>query len=259
MVSRAALDPALSVGGRRSAELRAEASAHRLLHRTAESVRAQYQHLPVTTHHLTEEAARTAAHPLCSARLLVVGTVGQHGRSAFSPDSVSRTLLKAARCPVLVVPQNDSIASARSHRIVTAGVGDLTDAAVVKAAWAQSLRLGCDLRVFHAYRDRPEETPAQGVRRAADIVARAMAAADVALGERCSVFLEQDEPVAALTRQARDAELLVIGIRPRSLSVRAQAVSLDVIRFLRCPLLVIPEPVPDPWSGRVRTNRAVKA
>jgi nucleotide-binding universal stress UspA family protein len=253
MVSQAALDPGLDASGRRSAEQRAEASAHRQLIRAAESVRARHQHVPVTTHHLTEEEARATAYPLSSAQLLVVGTIGRHGRRAFSPESISRVLLKAVRCPVLVVPLNVPMDGGDGRRrFVTAGVGDGPyGAAVIRAARAEALRRGSDLRLFHAYRDQSEEAPANGLRRAADLVGRAVAAAEIALGKRDSVFLGHEDPAIALIRQTREAELLVIGSRPGSLSGRDQeSVGLEIVGKLHCPLLVIPDPVADPWSGR---------
>jgi nucleotide-binding universal stress UspA family protein len=253
MVSRAALDSALGATGRRSAERRAEASANRQLNRAAQSVQAHFQHLLVTTHHLTEEEARAARHPLSSAHLLVVGTVGQHGRRAFSPESVSRILLKATRCPVLVVPHDVAPESGdQRHRAVTVGVGEnSSDAAVIQAAGSESLRRGCDLELFHAYGERAEETPGEGLRRAADVVARAIAAVDVPLGERGSVLLARDDPAGALTRHSRDSELLVIGSCLGSFAGRTPgSVGLRIVGSLHCPLLVIPDPVPDPWSRR---------
>ena len=252
-VARPALDPALGVSSRQSAERRAENLARRLLSRAAESVLARHQHLSVTTHVLTEEQVRAGSHPLASARLLVVGTVGQHGRSAFSTETVSRMLLNAARCPVLVVPSEGPIGSkVHERQAVIVGVGERpSDAAVIKAGWAESLRRGCRLELFHAYRDRLDKAPAHGLRRAAEAVARAVAAADVALGDRGSVLLDLDDPAAALTRKAGDAQLLVIGSRPGSLSgLVPGSVGLEILSSLTCPLLVIPDPVSDPWSQR---------
>ena len=251
MVSRAVLDPGLSASSRSSAEHRAETSAHRHLTRAAESVRARHPHLPVTTHHLTEEDARDATYPLASAQLLVVGTIGPHGRRAFSPESVSRILLRAARCPVLVVPHDVPIESRlRKHHTVTVGVGDqASEAGVLQAAGTEARRRECDLALFHAYQDQSDDTPALSLRRAADRVADALAAADVHLGAGGYVVFGHDRPVTALTRQARDTQLLVIGSRPGSLAGQVPgSVGLEIIGSLHCPLLVIPDPVPDPWS-----------
>jgi nucleotide-binding universal stress UspA family protein len=248
-VSRPVLDPALNISARQAAERRAETLGRQHLEQAAEGVQALYQDLPVTTHYLTEEQAQAGAHPLSSTQLLMVGTVGQHGRRAFSLESVSRILLKATRCPVLVVPEEDPAATAGHQRpVVIAGVGEHpSDAAVIQAAWAESVRRGCGLELLHAYHDLLEETPAEGLRRAADVVARAIAAADVMPGDRGSVLLGQDEPATALTRQAGEAMLLVIGSRPGSLSgLVLGSVGREILSSLSCPLLVIPDPVPDP-------------
>lgn len=252
-VSRPVLDPALGVSSRRSAEQRAETLARRLLSRAVESVLTRHQHLPVTMHYLSEEQVRAGSHPLGAAQLLVVGTVGRHGRRAFSPESVSCVLLKAARCPVLVVPpEGPTGSSVRERQAVIAGVGQvLSDAAVIRAAWAESLRRDCRLELSHSYRDRPDEAPADVLRRAAEVVARAIAAADIALGDRGSVLLGHDDPTAALTRLAGDAQLLVIGSRPGSLSgMVPRSVGREILSSLSCPLLIIPDPVSDPWSQR---------
>jgi nucleotide-binding universal stress UspA family protein len=133
---------------------------------------------------------------------------------------------------------------------VTACVGEKSSgAAVIQAAWTEALHRGCDLKLFHAYRERQEEAPGQGPRRAAELVARAIAAADIALSERSSVVIGHDDPVAALIGQARDAELLVIGGRPGALPHLVRT-SAGIIGSLNCPLLIIPEPVPDPWTRR---------
>ncbi len=251
MISRAALDPGLSTGGRIAAERRAEASAHRHLSQAAQSVQARYPDLAVTTCHLTEETARAAPPPLDSAQLLVVGTVGQHGRRVFSPDSVSNMLLRTTRGQVLVVPHDAPDPSAQPRlRTVIAGVGEHpSDADVVHVAANESRLRGANLKILHTYRVQPTEGPTQARRRAEDVVARAVADAGIGTHEGLSLLLGEDEAAVALTRQAADADLLVIGSRLGSLfgDVRG-SVGLAVIRSLHCPLLVVRDPVADPWS-----------
>jgi nucleotide-binding universal stress UspA family protein len=105
--------------------------------------------------------------------------------------------------------------------------------------------------LFHAYRDLPAETPDQGLRRAADVVARAIAATDVTPGDRTSVLLSQDDPAAALSQRAGDAVLLVIGSRPGSLSgLVLGSVGREILNSHSCPMLVVPDPLPDPRSRR---------
>jgi nucleotide-binding universal stress UspA family protein len=247
-VSRPVLDPDLSASGQQAAERRAEALARKRLTEAAEFVQASHQQLTVTTHYLSEEQAHAARQPLSSTQLLVVGTVGQHGRRAFELESVSRILLKATCCPVLVVPDQDTVGSmARERGLVVAGVGEHpSDSAVIPAAWAESVRRRCGLELVHAYRDRPQETSDQGIRRAADVAARAIAEAGVPLGEAASVLLSRDLPAVALIRRAGNAVLLVIGSRPGSLSgLVLGSVGREILNSLPCPILVIPYPRPE--------------
>jgi nucleotide-binding universal stress UspA family protein len=250
-VSRPALDPALNLSGRQAAERRTTILGHKRLDRAAETVRSRHPQLPVTTHYLTEDQTRAAVHPLGSTQLLVVGTLGEHGREAFSLDSTSRLLLKATGCPVLVVPEPEPVSVAGRRRpVVVAAVGEhKSDAGVIQAAWSEALRHGWALELFHTYHDRREETPAQGLRRAADVVAQALTTAGVCPGEHGRMLFAQDDPATALSRLGGQAERLVIGSRPGALSgLVVGSVGREMLRSLSCPLLVIPDPVSDRWA-----------
>lgn len=253
-VAHPAPDPRRSFEGQKADGKRAALIGRDHLARAAKAVQDRYPNLAVTTHYLSEEDAESAHAPLSpSPQLLVVGAVGRYGRQAFGLESISRVLLKATGCPVLVVPEENSI-GARKHdqRTVVAGVGEIcSDSDVIQAAWAESVRLNCDLQIVHTYQDRLSETPAEGLRRAAEVTAQAIASAGVALRPGGSVLLTQETPVTALSRQSSDATLLVIGSRPGSLSgLVLGSVGKELLGELPCPMLVIPSKVVRPGSWK---------
>jgi nucleotide-binding universal stress UspA family protein len=263
-IARPEPDPERSIQGIQAQAERAETAARRQLALAAESVHAEFGELPVTTHYLNEQEVLGSG--LSAPQLLVVGAVGKTGRRAFELASASRILLKAGQCQVLVVPE-DAVAHVDARRpLVVVGIGEHPrDLAVIQAAWTEVVRRGGNLELVHAYRSRTGQTPGQDLRRAAEVVASQLEAAQVGADVRASVLLSQEEPTLVLSRQAEAASLLVIGSRPGSLSgLVLGSVGRELLLSQPCPILVVPhwsapDTSADPCSDREHPRRLTRA
>lgn len=191
--------------------------------------------------------------------LLVVGARGPQGQRAFETGTVSRELLHATGCPVLVVPD-----SAHARRVnpethvdaVVVGVADdAFSGAVLRAAAHEAAGRGAHLHVVHCYAATPSESDG-------DALARATARADELVGAVItearwdavphSVAVIDEPPAEALNRRSAGASLLVVGARPESLAdPTAAPVSRAVLDGARCPVLLV---VPTPRSTSARLD-----
>jgi nucleotide-binding universal stress UspA family protein len=91
------------------------------------------------------------------AELVVVAAGGQSTVSAAPLGSVSTTLMRDARCPVVVVPPGAvAPVDAEGMSSVVCGVGgEETDARLLRLAHDLANRLGGELHAVHAYAPRP--------------------------------------------------------------------------------------------------------
>ena len=251
-------DPTLSILDLRRDQRRAQATALQQVHEAAVVLHPTYPQLPVTTYCLTESEVSSNREPLLWAALLVIGTHGQVGRQTVSAQSVSRLLLAGSRCPILVIPDDAPTPSAvrpDESRLILVGVGDHpADAAVVRAAYAESVGRGCEVLLLHAYGLRAGESAEQGLARARKVLAGYSAQAPA--GTKVSVVVTEGEPVEALFRLAAGATLLVIGGRTGSLSgLVRESVSRAVLESVPCPVLAVPRDLtagpPAPIAGLI--------
>lgn len=241
---RQAADDERSQLGLRAELARAEDVVEHQLAAAAADLVERYPGLDVTTHCLPEDEVTRTRTPLASATLLVVGARGEYGKPAFGLVSISRVLLKAAHCPVLVVPEAGAAARPSSGRrpVVVAGIGEHpADAVVARAACAETFRRECDVELLHAFTRRPDETSLGGLRRARDVVHRAKEGAPAAAGTDVSILLTEEPAALALLAAADGAALVVIGSRPGALAgLVLESVSRQVLDSAPCPMLVIP-------------------
>lgn len=255
-VLRHRLDPNLSIHAVRREQQRAQATALQELHAAAVSLHPNHPDLPVTTYCLGESEVAPDRDPLNSAELLVLGTHGRHGRQALSLESVSRLLLTSSRCPILVVPDGRPgipiLDEPRLPLILVGVSAHPTDSAVVRAAYGEAAGRGGEVRLVHAYSQRPTETAEQARDRARSVVSPYLEQAPEGLPVSESVT--EDDPATALIRLSDEATLLVIGGRTGSLSglVRG-SVSREILEAVPCPVLAIPRNItagpPGPLTG----------
>jgi nucleotide-binding universal stress UspA family protein len=228
----------VTVQGQRRDDRRAEAVALQNVHAVTRSLRTRSPKLTVTTYCLGDGEIGPNREPLLWAQLLVVGTHDRAGRQSLTAGSVSRSLINRSRCPVLVVPDRPI----RSDRpaLIMVGVGrQPADAAVVRAAYAESIGRDCEVVLVTTSLPGPGEEVEKARERAraalAEFVGRPPA------DTRVSVTVVDGEPVPALLRLARTATLLVIGGRTAApAGPVTESVSRAVLEAMPCPVLVVP-------------------
>lgn len=242
-ILRPSLDPGLNIQGLRHEEHLAEALALQSLQDVTASLRSSHPQVSVTTYCLGEGEVGPNREPLLWAQLLVIGTQDRYGRQSLVLGSVSRLLLTSSRCPVLVVP--DGPGGPRHGRsgeppLILVGVSEHpSDAAVVRAAYAEAAGRDCEVLLVHTYSLRADEAPEQASERARSVLTEYLAQAPE--GTQVSMTVIDDQPAPALLRLAAGATLLVIGGRTGALSglVRG-SVSRAVLEAVPCPVLAVP-------------------
>jgi nucleotide-binding universal stress UspA family protein len=203
--------------------------------------------LKVTDFTLADTEVRSDHEPLASADLLVLGAHGSSGLQAFGPGTVSWRLLRAAQCPVLVIPDQGPGRTAGPDRIrrplVLAGLsGEQSDPVVTAVAFAEAHRRHCDVQFLHSYSPQPAaQHPGGDLEQAVAVITAALARTSPVPGVRCSVVLSEEPPAAALCRQAIGAGVLVVAARSGSMAGLIDgAVSRAVLAVAPCPVLVVP-------------------
>jgi len=180
------------------------------------------------------------------AELLVLGRHGAGAVKRLIMGSTTNDVVRAAPCPVAVVPPGTRDAVAR--RIVTGTDGSSTAAAAVAWAVAEAVRRRVPLTIVHAA---PPPVVASAVPGAAvpytDETARAFLA-DVVTETRAAAggdvegALSWQQPAAALLDAAGSADLLVVGAHGDGALARflLGSTTTAVVQRSRCPVVVIP-------------------
>jgi nucleotide-binding universal stress UspA family protein len=222
--------------------------AWRALADAAQSLRLTYPLLPVRAICVDEDdldSDRPEDDPLRSAALLAVGLRGQFRQPACETGSMSRKLLDAVTCPVLLVPAGPPSWSPgiRGHVLVGVGADPEDDALVVTALREAHLRR-LDVHLLHADPGVPDEPDRVRLTRLRDLIRRARVDSGLIDPPTFSITLCGEEPAAALARFAPAADLLVVGTRPGSLSGRvAGSVSRALIDdVVGTAILAVPRP-----------------
>jgi nucleotide-binding universal stress UspA family protein len=199
-------------------------------------------------------------------RLLVVGARGPHDQPAFGVGTVSRDLLRASSCPVLVVPESTHVRPANPAVHADAVVAGLADdplsGPVLRAAADEAGVRRARLRIVHCYTAAGGESDEQALARAT-ARAQELVGATGAVDERWSALpyglVVTDEPAAeALSRRSAAASVVVLGTRgPAALAGLSPAsVSRAVVGSARCPVLLV---VPGAGSAILRTGSSLPA
>jgi nucleotide-binding universal stress UspA family protein len=194
------------------------------------------------------------------AAFIVAGSRGRGAMASGVLGSVSRTLVRKANCPVVVVPPNsadpNSAGDGDGDAAIVVGV-DGSDHALAAARIARALaeRLGYRVAVVHAPRSVKSLTylgrsttpslsqqPDQVARQSREIV---QAAVDL-LGDRpSSAHIEPGPPAEVLESVAKDENGRMIVIAGRGTgTVQASllgSVALELISSAEVPVVVLPE------------------
>jgi nucleotide-binding universal stress UspA family protein len=209
-----------------------------------ECLRRERPWLSVSCFRMAAGEVRASVEPLTSAALLVVGAHGTTGMQAFGPETMSWRLFRAARCPVMVIPDRPPAPElpAPGRPLVLAGLsGKRSDPIVIRAAYAEARRRHGDLQLLHAYPLGAPEHFESRLRAALDVVVRATRSAPPPAAVHTGVLLAAEQPEVALARQATGAAVLVLAARSGSMAgLIDAAVSRAVIATAPCPVLTIP-------------------
>jgi nucleotide-binding universal stress UspA family protein len=234
-------------------------------------VRGAHPALEITTHRLPTadlpwRVDGTAGLP--EPRLLVVGARGPRDQPAFDVGTVSRDLLRATSCPVLVVPETAFTTPAnpatRADPVVAALDDDPLSGPVLRTAADEAAIRRAPVEILHCYTAAHGESDAQARSRA---IARSgeLLGAIRATDERWRTIPHRidvsTEPAAeALCRRSAAASLLVLGTRgPAALAgLSLASVSRAVVGGARCPvLLVVPGGSSTEPSARLERSQRI--
>lgn len=197
---------------------------------------------------LSREGRDELGRLLGDCHLLVLGSRGETARSAFSPGSGSRDLVRAVASPVLVVPEQRPPAPSRSDSApVLAGIdGSPAGDVVLRVAAEQARCRRGRLQVLHSYTRRPDEEAEEALTRARRTCAESISTARLTADMRVTSVLTGEPAPSELLRQSSSAALLVIGSRdPLALAGRTvDSVSRDMLGAALSPVLVVPTGVP---------------
>ncbi|HET8615116.1 MAG TPA: universal stress protein [Actinomycetales bacterium] len=190
--------------------------------------------------------------------LLVVGARGSHDQPAFERGTVSRDLVRATACPVLVVPESARVRPAnpatRPDAVVAAVADDALGPEVLRAAAEHAAATLAPLHVVHCYTTASGETDEEARSTAAawcDRLVRALGVADM-WGSLIPPHLvvTREDPARALTRLSATASMIVLGMHRLVVlaGLSSQSVSREVVGGSRCPVLLVP-----PGRGSLRS------
>jgi nucleotide-binding universal stress UspA family protein len=222
------------------------AAARRGLSDAVEALRLMYPPVPIRGLCLDEDDLRSGPAPLRSAALLALGMRGQFRQPAFLEGSISRLLLAAVDCPVLLLPDSLETRAPATTRAapdyVLVGVGpDAEDAVLVQTALEEAARRHCEVHLLHsdpAASDAPDQVHLTPIW---TMIRQARAEARLATGPKVSITLTCEPPGTALAGYSDGAAVLVVGTRPGSLAgLVDDSVSLALASSARCPVLAVP-------------------
>jgi nucleotide-binding universal stress UspA family protein len=215
-------------------------------------VRGAHPALEISTHRLPDAHVPwrlDGSAGLPEPRLLVIGARGPHDQPAFEVGTVSRDLLRATSCPVLVVPEYAHVRPANPAVHAGALVAGLADdplsGLVLRTAADEAAVRRARLQIVHCYTAARGESGEHALGRATARAQEVVGAAQ-AVDERWSTLpyslVLTDEPAdEALSRRSAAASMVVLGTRgPAALAGLSPAsVSRAVVGSARCPVLLV--------------------
>jgi nucleotide-binding universal stress UspA family protein len=187
------------------------------------------------------------------AELTVVGSRGAGTLSSLLLGSVSHSVAHRSRCPVVLVP--DGCVIGMVQRVVVGTDGSPPAQRAVQWAADEAARWNAELVVVHAW-EYPYlgklyagRLPAHLMESdAADLLATVVDGLGAERGTATAIHsrLVCGSASSALSNEARDGDLLVVGARGRGVlgSALLGSVSNRVIHHAHCPVVVVHNPVP---------------
>lgn len=225
-----------------------------LLDGIAEDVARHVPEVPVSTHVLEGRPADVLAEAGRTAALLVVGSRSTGGIGDVVLGSTAIDLVRAAPCPVLVVPLRPGSAVYGRRGVVVGVAGAPGDHDVLSFAFAEAAARSTEVVAVHTWRH-PFPGPGHlaldpfvgepaARRREEDVLADALETCAVAAeGIVVRRVVEREQPATALVAASLTADLLVVGHHHRAAGLLG-SVTAAVVHRAACPVAVVPLRVP---------------
>jgi len=186
-----------------------------------------------------------------TAEVVVVGARGVGGVAGLLIGSTATALVSAARCPVVVLPDDSTVVVSERHSVVVGVECRGRDEEVLDFAFTEAAARGTDLVAVHAWQD---AALGPGIRTVGPLVDWATVAADEQriLAEAIAGWREKQPDVGvremvvrgrtapSLVAAAMTAELLVVGRPPHGPIGRLGSATHGVLHRAGCPVAVVP-------------------
>lgn len=179
------------------------------------------------------------------ADMIVMGTAGRGLLARGVLGSVSSTVVRHAKCPVVVIREDD--VTDRQGAPVLVGVdGSMTSERATELAFDEASRRGVDLVAMHAWSDVPAtEFPALDWAAVEEEAQRCLAESLAGWGQRypdvtVHRVVVRDQPARHLTEAAESAQLVVVGSHGRGglTGMLLGSVSNSILHSVRIPVIV---------------------
>jgi nucleotide-binding universal stress UspA family protein len=228
------------------------ASSDPILAAAMDSVRTMAPQLETTAHSVTGFAPTTL---IAASKIAETVVLGSHGRSAIPSallGSVSQQVAVHAQCPVVVVRDNDSPASAGSGRVVVGVDGSEASEPALGYAFAYAASTGSSLTAVHTWWWEPLEGVSLGepwigdwtqiANQESALVSELLTGWSEKYPDvRVHSHVVRGDPVVELLEQAHGASLLVVGSRGRGgfIGLLLGSVSRRILKRATGPVAVV--------------------
>jgi len=183
--------------------------------------------------------------------LLVLGRRGAAGVTGVLAGSTASGVVQHARCPIVVLPEDEHVSTGERSSVVVAVEGMPDDEQVLAFAVVEAADRGTDVVAVHAWRDVSLELSAARIPPLVDWAGveadeqRLLAETVAGWGDKepdveVREVVVRDRAARALREAAVGAELLVVGHRHRSVLSRLGSTVHGLLHRAPCPLAVVP-------------------
>lgn len=186
--------------------------------------------------------------------MIAMGSRGLGGLTSMIMGSVSAAVVSHAACPVVIVRHDTNVTEANKYGPVVVGVdGSEVSQKATEYAFAEADARGAELIAVHTWLDTNVRTTAVGFGTAQLTWEQAKQDQDQMLadllrplqdtypGVKVTRTVARDRPVRALTDQAEDAQLLVVGSHGRGgfRGMLLGSTSRALLDTAPCPMMVV--------------------